>query len=67
MPCYGNTAATYYPLGENFFAALLTDLQKAEKFIFMEYFIVQEGKMWDAIHAVLRDNQPRVPLPCPPF
>lgn len=56
MPCYGNSQTTYYPLGEDFFAALLDDLQTAEHFIFMEYFIVQEGKMWDPIHAVLREK-----------
>lgn len=56
VPCHANGGATYYPLGEAFFSALLTDLQKAESFILMEYFIVQEGKMWDAIHAVLKEK-----------
>ncbi len=45
MPCYGNSKTTYYPLGEVFFAALLDNLKRAERFIFMEYFIVQEGQM----------------------
>ena len=56
MPCYRNSATTYYPLGESFFSALLTDLQNARHFIMMEYFIVQEGQMWDAIHAILREK-----------
>lgn len=56
MPCYGNSATEYYPLGEDFSSALLTDLHKAEHFIMMEYFIVHEGQMWDAIHAVLRQK-----------
>lgn len=56
MPCYGNTTAAYYPLGEDFLAALLADLKRAEHFIMMEYFIVQEGKMWDSIHAVLKEK-----------
>ncbi|MGM9618665.1 MAG: cardiolipin synthase [Oscillospiraceae bacterium] len=59
MPCHGNSHAAYYPLGEDFFAALLADLQQAERFILMEYFIVQEGRMWDAIHAVLREKAAR--------
>ena len=56
MPCYGNSRTTYYPLGEDFFSALLEDLRSAQQFILMEYFIVQEGKMWDPIHAVLREK-----------
>lgn len=56
MPCYGNSETTYYPLGEDFFSALLADLQKAERFILMEYFIVEEGQMWNPIHAVLREK-----------
>lgn len=39
--------------------ALLADLRKAEHFILMEYFIVQEGQMWDSIHAVLREKAVR--------
>ena len=56
MPCHENTKVSYCPLGEVFFSALLADLQKAEHFILMEYFIVEEGKMWDAIHEVLREK-----------
>lgn len=56
MPCYENSGTTYYPLGEDFLSALLRDLEKAEHFIMMEYFIVQEGKMWDSIHAVLKEK-----------
>lgn len=51
--CYKNTISTYYPSGELFLEALLIELNKAEKFIFMEYFIVQEGKMWNSILEVL--------------
>lgn len=54
LPCYANTKITYYPIGEEFHQALLEDLQKAQRFIFMEYFIVQEGKMWAPLHQILR-------------
>lgn len=37
----------------------MADLRKAEHFILMEYFIVQEGQMWDSIHAVLREKAVR--------
>ncbi|MDE6419706.1 MAG: cardiolipin synthase [Lachnospiraceae bacterium] len=56
MPCYGNTKTTYYPIGEDFHAALLDELKKAERFIFMEYFIVQEGVMWNPIHEILKEK-----------
>ncbi len=46
----------FFPLGELFFADLLEELKRAEKFIFMEYFIIDPGKMWDAVHAVLAEK-----------
>lgn len=55
-PVYGNTQATYYPLGDLQFTAMLEELRKAEKFIFMEFFIVSEGHMWDAVHELLREK-----------
>lgn len=56
MPCFGNSKTTYYPIGEEFHTALLEELQKAEQFIFMEYFIVQEGRMWNPIHEMLKEK-----------
>lgn len=54
FPVYGNTEVTYFPLGEDKFKAMLEELEKAEKFIFMEYFIIEEGYMWGKILSVLR-------------
>ena len=45
FPIYGNTDVTYYPIGEEMFKAMLEEMEKAEKFIYMEYFIVDEGLM----------------------
>ena len=53
FPIYKNCEVTYYPLGELKFAAMLEELEKAEKYIFMEYFIVGEGYMWGRILDVL--------------
>ena len=53
FPLYGNTKATYFELGEYKFEAMLRELEKAEKYIFMEYFIVEEGYMWGRILEVL--------------
>ena len=53
FPLYKNTAVTFYPLGESKFEAMLEELEKAESFIFMEYFIVEEGYMWGRILEIL--------------
>lgn len=54
FPIYQNTAAVYYPSGESFYDALLADLQQAERYIFLEFFIIEEGVMWNSILEVLR-------------
>ena len=51
---FTNTKQTYFPLGEDMFASMLPDLEGAEKFIFMEYFIIEEGKFWNTILEVLK-------------
>lgn len=53
FPIYNNTKASYYRVGEDVFAAMLEDLRNAKKFIFMEYFIVSDGKVWRDILEVL--------------
>lgn len=53
-PAYRNTEVTYFPLGEDKFAEMLIQLEQARKFIFMEYFIVHEGVMLDAILDILK-------------
>lgn len=53
FPVYDKTQVTYFPLGEKKFEAMLRELEKAEKYIFMEYFIVEEGYMWGRILDVL--------------
>lgn len=52
-PIWKNTYAEYYPLGEDAFASMVRELEAAEKFIFMEYFIVERGEMWDTILEIL--------------
>lgn len=53
FPLYDRTQVTYFPLGEKKFEAMLEELEKAEKYIFMEYFIVEEGYMWGRILDIL--------------
>ena len=51
---FKNTKQTYYPLGEDMWQAMLPDLEKSERFIFMEYFIIEEGMFWNSILDVLK-------------
>ncbi len=55
-PVTKNNEVTYYPLGEDAFKAMLEELKKAEKFIFFEYFIVNQGTMWNAILEILEEK-----------
>lgn len=52
-PVYSHTRVNYYPLGDAQFLDILAELWKAEKFIFLEYFIVEEGYMWNSILDIL--------------
>ncbi len=51
---YGNTYSEYLSIGEKMFEKLLEMLEKAEHYIFMEYFIVEEGYMMNQIKEVLK-------------
>lgn len=53
MPVYQNTTSTYFSLGEDLLSSVLEELEKAKHFIFLEYFIIQKGKMWDTILDLL--------------
>ena len=53
-PLYQNTQVEYYSLGDDVFPDLMQDLQAAEHYIFMEYFIIAEGVMWDAVKTILK-------------
>lgn len=52
-PVFENTEVTYFPLGENKFDEMLRQLEAAQHFIFMEYFIVSEGLMWGKVLELL--------------
>ena len=56
FPIYKNTSTTFFPSGEAKFEAMLEELKKAEKFIFLEYFIITEGFMWGSILKILADK-----------
>ena len=53
FPVYENTQVTYFPSGEAKFAALLPQLESATQYIFLEYFIIDEGLMWGRVLEIL--------------
>ena len=56
FPEYENTAAEYFDNGRDGWIRMLEDLRSAERFIFLEYFIIKPGIMWDAVLAVLKEK-----------
>jgi cardiolipin synthase len=56
FPVYENTQTEYFAIGEAKFEAMKRELKKAERYIFVEYFIVKQGVMWDSIQEILVDK-----------
>lgn len=54
FPVYKDTESRFYPLGEEAFSAMLEAMEQAKTYIFLEFFIIEEGEMWDSILAILR-------------
>lgn len=55
-PIYNNNGAKYYPLGDDMFPDMLKAIEGAKKYIFLEYFIIDEGIMWGSILKLLADK-----------
>ena len=55
-PVYDNSASKFLPSGEEFFKHLMEELKKAEKYIFVEFFIIEEGVMWNSILDILKEK-----------
>lgn len=53
FPLCENTDATYFALGDDAFPVMLEEIEKAERFIFLEYFIMDEGEMLSKLEAAL--------------
>lgn len=53
---YENTKTQFFSMGYDFWESLIDELKKAEKYIFMEYFIVEDGVMWQSIFEILREK-----------
>ncbi len=53
FPLFKNNKIDYYPTGEDTFEAIFAEMEKAQNFILMNFFIVGEGVLWDRMHEVL--------------
>ena len=56
FPVYRNTGFDYYGLGEQGYPEMLEALRSAKRFIFLEYFIIEEGEMWNGILGILEEK-----------
>ena len=55
-PVFEKTKVTYYPIGEEMFKDMLEELEKAEKFIFMEFFVISPGYILDKLTKILKQK-----------
>lgn len=53
---YQNTDIKYFSIGEEYFASLLKDIKVAKNFIFLEYFIIEEGYFWNTLLDELKNK-----------
>ena len=56
FPIYKDTTVRYFDLGDKFFPALIDDIKKAEKYVFLEFFILSEGNLWQELFALLKQK-----------
>lgn len=53
-PIYTHTSTNYYACGEEMFPSMLEDMKEARDYIFLEFFIIGIGKMWNEVLALLQ-------------
>ena len=56
FPVFANTEMTYFPTGEAYLEDLLAKMEKAQRFIFLEYYIASEGQIWERICRILTER-----------
>lgn len=55
-PIYDNSFARYFPDGDACWQSMLEDLKTAKQYIFLEFFILDEGVMWNSILDILKEK-----------
>ena len=53
-PLYDGTSVEYLSPGEKFLPRFLEELESAKKYIFLEFFIIAEGDMWNSVYEILK-------------
>ena len=56
FPVYRNTQFSYYGVGEEGWPVMLEEMRKAKHFIFLEYFIIEKGRMWNSMLEILKQK-----------
>lgn len=56
FPVLKNDTAEYYPIGELLFEQMMTALKQAKRYVFIEYFIIQEGVLWESMVKVMEQK-----------
>lgn len=59
FPIFDATETRYFSPGEQFVEPFLAELRKAQRYIFLEYFIVEEGVVWNSVLEVLKEKSAR--------
>ena len=55
-PVYDNTAVQFYDMADQALEAMKADLRRAEHFIFMEYFAIEDAEAFASIYHILRQK-----------
>jgi cardiolipin synthase len=56
MPPWRDEGSAYYPCGEAAFAPMCEDVRRARRFVWLEYFIIEDGVMWDTLRDILTEK-----------
>lgn len=56
FPVFENDSTEYFKIGEELYQSILESLKKAKKFIFVEYFIIAEGKFWNSMLEIMEEK-----------
>mgnify|MGYP002596601951 CR=1 FL=1 len=60
FPAYKDSKVDYYPSGEDCFKVMAEELRKAKEYIYLEYFIIEEGIMWNTILDILEEKDVKI-------
>ncbi|MDR1046191.1 MAG: cardiolipin synthase [Treponema sp.] len=56
FPVYSKTRTEYFPSGESFYKRVMEEIVKAERYIFLEFFILRQGQMLDPVLSILEEK-----------